>query len=271
MSDVFGKEIKGTTFLLIKPRGLSYWPLIKRKLAEKGSFSRFRLVLASNEIMEKHYEEHTGREFFQNLTSNFDGQYVLAVEIKALPGEIKKLKGPADPKDPENKNGDTIRGLVNSLTPKGTMQVEWTGGFDNLIHSSDANATERELDLWFNLPVPESPDYLCLMNRKLDIENCVSPFVGIKFDLENSDNLMLHITDLLRALPWISHWSKAGVQPPKLIVGGIPSIQIIALQYLTSLTGKTFDICWLDVETASIESVGLRTIKDKANLHRERL
>ena len=195
----------------------------------------------------------------------------MAIEVLAAPGVIRNIMGPTNPQDPENKN--TIRGLVNSLTPDDTTPLAYTKGIDNLIHGADSEeAARREIDLWFNLPIPPTPAYLCLMNRKVALKgDCVSPLIGIDFDLSNSMLLASHITDLLEALPWNGQWSQNGAKIPALLVGGVPALQIIAVQYLTTLTGKSFEICWIDQTDGSPKTVKLQSVKKRARRHRDDL
>lgn len=263
--------VNTSTFVIIKPRGLSHWPVIKQRIEATAPISRTRLVFVTRELIEEHYAEHSGKEWFTQLTDYFVGKYVLAIEVLAAPEVIRKIIGTTNPQDPENKN--TVRGLVNSLTPDDTTMVAYTRGIDNLIHGADSEeAAKREIELWFGHAVPPTPDYLCLMNRKVKLEgNCVSPLVGIDFDLSNAKALAGHITDLLEALPWNQRWSEAGQKVPALLVGGIPALQIIAVQYLTTLTGRSFEICWIDQTDGMPKSVGLPSVKERARRHRDNL
>ena len=263
--------VNTSTFVIIKPRGLSHWPVIKQRIEATAPISRTRLVFVTRELIEEHYAEHSGKEWFTQLTDYFVGKYVLAIEVLAAPEVIRKIIGTTNPQDPENKN--TVRGLVNSLTPDDTTMVAYTRGIDNLIHGADSEeAAKREIELWFGHAVPPTPDYLCLMNRKVKLEgNCVSPLVGIDFDLSDAKALAGHITDLLEALPWNQRWSEAGQKVPALLVGGIPALQIIAVQYLTTLTGRSFEICWIDQTDGMPKSVGLPSVKERARRHRDNL
>jgi len=263
--------VNTSTFVMVKPRGLTHWPLIKKRIEATGPIARTRLVFVTRELIEQHYVEHTGKEWFAQLTDYFVGRYVLAIEVLAAPGVIRNIMGPTNPQDPENKN--TIRGLVNSLTPDDTTPLAYTKGIDNLIHGADSEeAARREIDLWFNLPIPPTPAYLCLMNRKVALKgDCVSPLIGIDFDLSNSMLLASHITDLLEALPWNGQWSQNGAKIPALLVGGVPALQIIAVQYLTTLTGKSFEICWIDQTDGSPKTVKLQSVKKRARRHRDDL
>lgn len=271
--------VNTSTFVMIKPRGLSHWPIIKKRIEATAPISRTRLVLVTRELIEQHYAEHSELEFFAQLTDYFVGKYVLAVEVLAAPQVIREIIGSTNPQDIGNEN--TIRGLVNSLTPDDTTLIAYTKGIDNLVHATDKSKVwgigaeemaKREIDLWFNHPVPPTPAYLCLMNRKVTLEgDCVSPLIGIDFDLSNPMTLASHITDLLEALPWNRHWSQIGAKIPALLVGGVPALQIIAVQYLTTLTGKSFEICWIDHTDGVPKSVELQSVKKRARRHRDDL
>lgn len=273
------KGVNTSTFVMIKPRGLTHWPLIKKRIEATAPISRTRLVFVTRELIEQHYAEHAELEFFTQLTDYFVGKYVLALEVLAAPEVIREIIGSTNPQDSGNEN--TIRGLVNSLTPDDTTPVAYTKGIDNLIHAANKSKVwnmsaeemaKREIELWFGHPVPPTPDYLCLMNRKVKLEgDCVSPLVGIDFDLSDAKALAGHITDLLEALPWNQRWSEARQKVPALLVGGIPALQIIAVQYLTTLTGRSFEICWIDQTDGMPKSVGLPSVKERARRHRDNL
>ena len=271
--------VNTSTFVMIKPRGLTHWPLIKKRIEATAPISRTRLVFVTRKLIEEHYAEHAELEFFTQLTDYFVGKYVLALESAR-----STRSNPRDhwsDQSPRLGNENTIRGLVNSLTPDDTTQVAYTKGIDNLIHAANKSKVwnmsaeemaKREIELWFGHPVPPTPDYLCLMNRKVKLEGeCVSPLVGIDFDLSMQRPLQDTSRTFSEALPWNQRWSRTGQKIPTLLVGGIPALQIIAVQYLTTLTGRSFEICWIDQTDGMPKSVGLPSVKERARRHRDDL
>ena len=253
---------------MIKPVGLSHWPTIKKIILRTAPISRTRLVKVTDTLIHQHYDEHKERGWFSQLVNYFVGQYVLAVEISADPQKIRKIIGTTKPTD--NANPNTIRGLISSLTPSDTTMTEYTKGIDNLIHGANSEeAAAREIELWFESSPSPSPELLCLTNHKLESEGAVSPFVGINFDLTDANTLASHVTDLLEAMPWNSYWQKAGNSIPKIVIGGLTPVSIIGLQYLTTLTGKTAEVAWINPQTGTMQSVDLQIVKNRARRHRK--
>jgi len=268
LNDASTEGINNSTLVLIKPVGLSHWPTIKKFILNTAPISRTRLVQVTETLIQQHYDEHKEQGWFSQLTNYFIGQYVLAVEISADPRKIRKIIGTTKPTD--HANTGTIRGLISTLTPSDTTMTEYTKGIDNLIHGADSEeAAEREIKLWFDSPPPINPNYLCLTNHKLGFKGAISPFVGIEFDLTSPNVLASHVTDLLEAMPWNSSWQKAGVSIPKIVVGGLTPVSIIGLQYLTTYTGKTAEICWINARSGDMQTFDLQTVKNRARRHRK--
>jgi nucleoside-diphosphate kinase len=267
LNDASTPGINNSTLVLIKPVGLSHWPRIKKTILETAPIARTRLVMVTDELIKTHYAEHHGKEWFEQLTNYFVGKYVLAVEILADPQKIRDIIGPTKPTGASNSN--TIRGLVESLTPSDTTVTEYTKGVDNLIHGADSeDAARREIQLWFGQELPEQPQFLCLTNHNLDLEGAVSPFINVRFDISDSMTLASHVTDFMEALPWNAQWRKAGVALPKVLVGGLTPVSVIGVQYLSTLTGKKVEICWMNPETGDLQIVPLQSVVDRAARHR---
>ena len=259
--------VNNSTFVLIKPLGLSHWPTIKKFILQTAPISRTRLLMVTESMIQQHYFEHKDQPWFPQLTNYFVGRYVLAVEVLADPVKIRKIIGSTNPKD--NKDQDTIRALIRTLTPSDTTMVEYTKGIDNLIHGADSEtAAMREIQLWFESRLPPSPLFLSLTNHNFANKGVISPFHGITFDLSDANTLGSHVTDFLEAMPWIHEWQKVGTRIPKFVIGGLTPVSIIALQYLETLTGKTPEIAWVNARTGEIHELDLQDVKNRARRHR---
>lgn len=268
LNDASTDGVNNSTLVLIKPVGLSHWPTIKKMILRTAPISRTRLVRVTETLILQHYAEHKERGWFSQLVNYFVDRYVLAVEISADPQKIRNIIGTTRPTD--NTNMNTVRGLISSLTPSDTTMTEYTKGIDNLIHGADSEeAAEREIKLWFESPPSPSPKLLSLTNHKLESEGAASPFVGINFDLTDGNTLASHVTDLLEAMPWNSYWQKAGSTIPKIVIGGLTPVSIIGLQYLTTRTGKTAEVAWINPQTGTVQSVDLQIVKNRARRHRK--
>ena len=95
--------VNTSTFVMIKPRGLTHWPLIKKRIEATAPIARTRLVFVTRELIEQHYAEHAKLEFFTQLTDYFVGKYVLAIEVLAAPEVIREIIGSTNPKTLEMK------------------------------------------------------------------------------------------------------------------------------------------------------------------------
>jgi nucleoside-diphosphate kinase len=132
--------MKERTLLLVKPDG------VKRKLIgevisrfEKKGFDiiALRVLTLDEETINKHYEEHLQRDFFQPLKKfMMSGPIVAAViEGESAISETRKINGATNPLKAA---AGTIRGDYGIFTRY------------NIVHGSDsAESAERELKIFF--------------------------------------------------------------------------------------------------------------------------
>jgi nucleoside-diphosphate kinase len=128
------------TLILIKPDG------IERKLMgeiisfyEKKNLNiiALKMVKASKELAETHYEEHKGRPYFESLID-----YITEERICALVAEgenvievVRRINGD---KDPLKVDMGSLRGKFTSSKSR------------NLVHASDSiESASREIGIWF--------------------------------------------------------------------------------------------------------------------------
>jgi nucleoside-diphosphate kinase len=129
-----------TTLVLIKPGGVQRNLIgeITRRIEARGlRVVGLKLMKAARATVEEHYGEHVGKPFFESVVSYLSSGPVVAI---AVLGEnaVKAIR--------------TMMGATNPLeaTP-GTIRGDFALTIDdNLTHSSsDPEAAERELQLWF--------------------------------------------------------------------------------------------------------------------------
>ena len=128
------------TLVLIKPDAM------KRKLMgeiisiyEKSNLyiSKIKIIRATIEIAEEHYEEHKEKPFFHELIDYITSGEVCALIVEGdnAVEEVRKLNGATDPK---NANPSSIRGRY-ALSKS-----------ENSVHASDSiKSAEREIRIWF--------------------------------------------------------------------------------------------------------------------------
>jgi nucleoside-diphosphate kinase len=131
------------TLVLIKPDGVQRGLVgeVVKRFEQRGlKIVGLKLVWVDQKFAEKHYEEHTGKPFFKELTSFLiEGPVVaLVVEGKQCINYVRKIVGSTRP---ENAQPGTIRGdYAHNLPPGGR----------NLIHASaNARDAKKEIKLWF--------------------------------------------------------------------------------------------------------------------------
>ena len=128
------------TLVLIKPDG------VERKLMgdiisiyeKKGlEIIELKLVKASREIAERHYEEHNGRAYFEELI-NYITEYKLCAMVIQGENAIEVVRHVNGDKDPLKSELASIRGKYTNDKTR------------NLVHASDSvESAEREIKIWF--------------------------------------------------------------------------------------------------------------------------
>lgn len=128
------------TLVLIKPDGVKrelIGKIINHYEEKSLEIVALKMITATKDIAKKHYFEHEGKEFFQELIS-----YVTEGKICAmiLMGEkaidvVRKINGDKDPTKAE----------LGSI--RGQYALDKTR---NLVHASDnSESAEREIMIWF--------------------------------------------------------------------------------------------------------------------------
>lgn len=133
------------TLILVKPDGVARGLTgeILRRIEAKGySISDLRMVTASRELLESHYEEHKGKPFFEPLVEFMMSGPVVAVRATGN-RVIEGFRSLAGATDPTSALPGTIRGDLGRDWGLAVQQ--------NLVHGSDSTlSAERELALWFS-------------------------------------------------------------------------------------------------------------------------
>jgi nucleoside-diphosphate kinase len=130
------------TLVIIKPdavkRGL-IGEIIKRYEAKQLTITKMLLLTPSRDTLVKHYAEHEGKPFFENLLAfMMSGDIVvMAISGPNAIAQVRKLNGATKFLDAEM---GTIRGDYG---------VDHTA---NLVHGSDSlESAKREINIWFGI------------------------------------------------------------------------------------------------------------------------
>jgi len=128
------------TLILIKPDGVKRGLIgkILNHYEEKSlEIVELKMLTATTDIARKHYSEHEGKEYFEELIN-----YITEGKICAmiLMGEkaievVRKVNG----------NKDPLKAELGSI--RGRYTIDKT---QNLVHASDSTeSAEREIRIWF--------------------------------------------------------------------------------------------------------------------------
>ena len=132
--------MRQTTLVLVKPGGVMrnlIGQVIQRMEARGLEVSGLKLMAAGRALVEAHYQEHVDKPFFPLVCDQLTSGPVVAV---AVSGEnaVKAIRAMMGATNPIEAMPGTVRGDL-------ALSIE-----DNLVHSSsDPEAAERELALWF--------------------------------------------------------------------------------------------------------------------------
>ena len=142
------------TFLMVKPDAVQRQLIgeIVSRFEKKGfQLVGAKLMQMSSELAEKHYAEHIGKPFFEDLTNFITSGPVFAMVWQGdnVVNTARKMMGKTNPSESDP---GTIRGDFGVVTNR------------NIIHGSDSlESAEREINLFFD--ESELVDYTKLMNQ----------------------------------------------------------------------------------------------------------
>lgn len=129
------------TFVMIKPGAVQrelVGEIISRFEKKGVKIVALKLMRMTREMAEKHYSEHVGKDFFENLIVTITAGPIIAMVMEGqnVIEIVRKMAGATRPKDAMP---GTIRGDYVLDTGK------------NVIHTSDgAESAKREISLFFN-------------------------------------------------------------------------------------------------------------------------
>ena len=155
------------TLVLLKPDALerSLTGVIMTQLSAEGLvIAGAKVVKVSQNLAERHYEEHKDKPFFDELIRYLQGEFHSGQKVLALayfgPEAVKRIREKVGPTNPMERVGIrepvTIRQKYGRVVPvKGPdgRDVVEDGNvvlrFENVIHGSTGESVEQEIKLWF--------------------------------------------------------------------------------------------------------------------------
>ncbi|PKM79536.1 MAG: nucleoside-diphosphate kinase [Firmicutes bacterium HGW-Firmicutes-13] len=128
------------TFVMIKPDGVqrNLTGEIISRIEKKGlKLAGMKMLIISRELAEKHYGEHTGKPFFEELVSFITSGPVIAMVLEGQ-GAVSLARGMMGKTNPSEAAPGTVRGDYGIFTG------------NNVVHSSDSpESAEREINFFF--------------------------------------------------------------------------------------------------------------------------
>jgi nucleoside-diphosphate kinase len=128
------------TLVLIKPDGVNrrlVGEILRRFENRTLEIKALRILKPARELVEKHYEVHRGKPFFDGVVRYMSSGVIVAVVLAGEDaiGIVRKMMGALQPLDAQP---GTIRGDF-------ALSVR-----ENLVHGSDSvESAEREIAVWF--------------------------------------------------------------------------------------------------------------------------
>lgn len=129
------------TLVLIKPDAVErnlIGEIISMYEREGLVVSDIKKIRATVEIASKHYFEHCGRPYFDDLISYITRSDIIALVIKGdnAISKVRKINGATNPEE----------ALEGTIRRKYALSKN-----ENCVHASDGReSAERELNLWFS-------------------------------------------------------------------------------------------------------------------------
>lgn len=137
------------TFVAIKPDA------VKRGLVGKIT-SRFedagfkimgmKMVQATDQLLEQHYEEHVDKPFYDDLAEYMKQGPVVAMVLEGVHAaeNVRKIVGDTSARDA---HPSTIRGQFGHMSMEHADENDTK--YKNLIHASEPEEAGREIEIWF--------------------------------------------------------------------------------------------------------------------------
>ena len=112
--------------------------IIRRIEAEGLSLAATELRLLDTETLSRHYEEHIGKPYYEDLVVFMSRSPSLLLVVEGTAEAYLKVRSIMGATDPARADSGTIRGDLGTEMP------------ENLVHGSDsAESAEREIAIFF--------------------------------------------------------------------------------------------------------------------------
>jgi nucleoside-diphosphate kinase len=137
------------TFVALKPdavkRGLV--GKIVTRFEEAGfKICGMKMVQATDQLLEKHYEEHVDKPFYDELVEVMQSGPVIAMVLEGVhaPKNMRKIVGDTDATEADPA---TIRGRYGHMSMDHADASD--SNYKNLVHAAEPGEQKREIEIWF--------------------------------------------------------------------------------------------------------------------------
>jgi nucleoside-diphosphate kinase len=140
-----------TTFVALKPdtvkRGLT--GEILSIIEDSGmKISGMKMVQATDQLLEQHYEEHVDKPFYEGLADYMKEGPIVAVAVEGVHA-VKNMRKIIGDTDAREAHPATIRGKYGHMSMEHADDAGTN--YKNLVHASeDLEAAREELKIWFS-------------------------------------------------------------------------------------------------------------------------
>jgi nucleoside-diphosphate kinase len=138
------------TFVALKPdavkRGIT-GEIITRFEDAGFKICGLKMVQATDQLLEQHYEEHVDKPFYDGLAEYMKQGPIVALVLEGVHAaeNIRKIVGDTSAKDAQP---STIRGQYGHMSMEHADE-EGTH-YKNIIHASEPGEQEKEISIWFS-------------------------------------------------------------------------------------------------------------------------
>ncbi|MFB6202902.1 MAG: nucleoside-diphosphate kinase [Candidatus Nanohaloarchaea archaeon] len=138
------------TFIALKPdtvkRGL-VGNIVSRFEDAGFKIAGMKMVWATDQLLEQHYEEHVDKDFYEGLAEYMKEGPIVAMVLEGVHAakNARKIVGDTDASEAAP---STIRGQYGHMS----MEHADTAGknYKNIIHAAEPGEAEKEIGIWFS-------------------------------------------------------------------------------------------------------------------------
>lgn len=138
------------TFVALKPdavkRGLM-GEIISRFEEAGFKIMGMKMVQATDQLLEQHYEEHVDKPFYEDLAGFMKSGPIVAMVLEGVHAQenLRKIVGETDASEA---HPATIRGRYGHMSMDHADESDKY--YKNLVHASEPGEAEKEIEIWFN-------------------------------------------------------------------------------------------------------------------------